>query len=82
MTYGNIVPEALKQKVMSLNHDLLTGHMGIYKPITHVKQSFIRYNMAKDRELFAKSCVSFVIEIKILTVRSISCWFALRMSSY
>ena len=42
---------------MPLNHNLLlTGHMGIAKTITHVKQSFIWYNMAKDIELFVKSC--------------------------
>ena len=52
-----IVPESLKQKVMSLNHDLpLTGHMGIAKTITRVKQSFMWYNMAKDIEVFVKSC--------------------------
>ena len=52
-----IVPESLKQEVISLNHNLpLTGHMGIAKTITRVKQSFIWYNMAKDIELFVKSC--------------------------
>ena len=52
-----IVPESLKEEVMSLNHNLpLTGHMGIAKTITRVKQSFTWYNMAKDIKLFVISC--------------------------
>ena len=34
-----IIPECLKEKVMSLNHDIpLTGHMGIAKTIARIKK--------------------------------------------
>ena len=52
-----MVPESFKSEIMSLNHDLpLTGHMGIAKTITRVKQSYIWYGMTRDIELFVKSC--------------------------
>ena len=51
------MPESLKQEVMSWNHDLpLTGHMGITKTITRIKNSYIWYGLSKDVELFVKSC--------------------------
>ena len=50
-----IVPESLKQEIMSLSHDLpLTGHMGIAK--TLLRMNYVWYRMAKDLELFVKSC--------------------------
>ena len=52
-----MVPEKLKNEVISYNHDLpLTGHMGIVKTIARVKQSFMWYGLTKDVELYVKSC--------------------------
>ena len=52
-----VVPECLKQEVLSLNHDIpLTGHMGITKTFLRIRKSFIWYNMSRDVELFVKSC--------------------------
>ena len=52
-----VVPECLKQEVLSLNHDMpLTGHMGIAKTLLHIQKSFIWYTMSRDVELFVKSC--------------------------
>ena len=37
-----VVPECLKQEVLSLNHDIpLTGHMGIAKTLLRIRKSFI-----------------------------------------
>ena len=52
-----VVPESLKQEVLSLNHDIpLTGHMGIAKTLLRIRKSFIWYKMSRDVELFVKSC--------------------------
>ena len=52
-----IVPESLKQEIMSLSHDLpLTGHMGIAKTLLRIRMNYVWYRMAKDVELFVKSC--------------------------
>ena len=52
-----IVPESLKQEIMSLSHDLpLTGHMGIAKTLLRICMNYVWYRMAKDVELFVKSC--------------------------
>ena len=63
--YSNSVTSLFEQKPTTLSrgfpffhvereHLPFTGHMGITKTITHVKQSFIRYNMAKDIEFFCQ----------------------------
>ena len=52
-----VVPESLKEEVMSMNHNLpLTGHMGIAKTVARIKKSFIWYGLSRDVELFVKSC--------------------------
>ena len=52
-----VVPESLKQEVLSLNHDIpFTGHMGIAKTLLRIRKSFIWYKMSRDVELFVKSC--------------------------
>ena len=52
-----VVPECLKQEVLSLNQDIpLTGHMGIAKTLLRIRKSFIWYKMSRDVELFVKSC--------------------------
>ena len=52
-----VVPECLKQEVLSLNHDIpLTGHMGIAKTLLRIQKSFIWYKISRDVELFVKSC--------------------------
>ena len=39
-----MVPDQLKQEVMSLNHDLpLSGYVGIVKTLARIKQSFMWY---------------------------------------
>ena len=57
---GSLVTDcsrSLKQKIMSLCHDLpLTGHMGIAKTLLRIRMNYIWYRMAKDVELFVKSC--------------------------
>ena len=51
-----IVPESLKQEIMSLSHDLpLMEHMGIVKMLLRIHMSYVWYQMAKDVEL-VKSC--------------------------
>ena len=65
-----MVPEKLKNKVISYNHDLpLTGHMGIVKTIARVKQSFMWYGLTKDVELYVKSC-SFCNKNKRASVKA------------
>ena len=52
-----LIPDSLKQEVMSLNHDIpLTGHMGITKTIARIKKSYTWYGLSRDVELFVKSC--------------------------
>ena len=52
-----IIPECLKEKVMSLNHDIpLTGHMGIAKTIARIKSRYTWYKLTDDVEQFIKSC--------------------------
>ena len=52
-----VVPDSLKEEIMSLNHDLpLTGHMGIVKTVSRIRNSYIWYKMNEDIELFVKSC--------------------------
>ena len=52
-----VVPDSLKEEVMSLNHDLpLTGHMGIVKTVSRIRNSYIWYKMNEDIELFVRSC--------------------------
>ena len=65
-----MVPEKLKNEVISYNHDLpLTGHMGIVKTIARVKQSFMWYGLTKDVELHVKSC-SFCNKNKRASVKA------------
>ena len=55
-----VVPESLKEEVMSMNHNLpLTGHMGIAKTVARIKKSFIWYGLSRDVELFVKSCSTY-----------------------
>ena len=52
-----VVPDCIKQEVLSLNHNLpLTKHMGITKTLLHIHKSFIWYKMSRDVERFVKSC--------------------------
>ena len=52
-----VVPESLREEVMSMNHNLpLTGHMGIAKTVSCIKKSFIWYGLSRDVELYVKSC--------------------------
>ena len=52
-----VVPDSLKEEIMSLNHDLpLTGHMGIVKTVSRIRNSYIWYKMNEDIELFVRSC--------------------------
>ena len=52
-----VVPDSMKEEIMSLNHDLpLTGHMGITKTVSRIHSSYIWYKMKEDIELFVKSC--------------------------
>ena len=65
-----MVPEKLKNEVISYNHDLpLTGHMGIVKTIARVKQSLMWYGLTKDVELYVKSC-SFCNKNKRASVKT------------
>ena len=51
-----VVPDSLKEEIMSLNHDLpLTGHMGIVKTVSRIHNSYIWYKMNEDIELFVRS---------------------------
>ena len=52
-----IIPECLKEEVMSLNHDIsLTGHMSIAKTIAHIKNRSAWYKLTDEVEQFVKSC--------------------------
>ena len=52
-----VVPECLKQEILTLNHDIpSTGHMGIAMMLLHIRKSFIWYKMSRDVELFVKCC--------------------------
>ena len=55
-----VVADSLKEELMSLNHDLpLTGHMGIVKTVSRIRNSYIWYKMNEDIELFVRSCSVF-----------------------
>ena len=44
-----VVPDSLKEEIMSLNHDLpLTGHMAIVKTVARIRNSYIWYKMNED----------------------------------
>ena len=53
-----VVPDSLKEEIMSLNHDLpLTGHMGIVKTLFRIRNSYIWHKMSEDIELFVRLCI-------------------------
>ena len=55
-----VVPDSLKEEIMSLNHDLpLTGHMGIVKTVSRIRNSYIWYKMNEDIKLCLRSCSVF-----------------------